>query len=149
MRATLSVLMTMAAMAAASVALADPPAPVVTVTAEPKPSPGLNHQTSAFVNTIAAQAPDESLVRWGEPICPYAVGLGADQNAAIAQKIAVVANAAGAPVATTDCHPNFVVVAPGQPDRPLAPCRTRPPGVFGDGRPPATRPSLPKERPVR
>jgi hypothetical protein len=149
MRATLSVLMTIAAMAAASAALADPPAPVVTVTAEPKPSPGLNHQTSAFVNTIAAQAPDESLVRWGEPICPYAVGLGAEQNAAIAQKIALVANAAGAPVATTDCHPNFVVVATGQPDRLLAAWRKRDPGLFGDGLPSDISRFLTKERPVR
>ncbi|HXQ09841.1 MAG TPA: hypothetical protein VN805_02460 [Caulobacteraceae bacterium] len=149
MRATLSVLLTVAAMAVAVSALADPPAPVVTVTAKPKPSPSLNHQTYAFVNDIAAQAPGESLVRWGAPICPYAVGLGSEQNAGIAHEIALVANAASAPVATTDCHPNFVVVVTSQPDRLLAAWRKRDPDLFGDGLPSDISRFLTKERPVR
>ncbi|HLK25036.1 MAG TPA: hypothetical protein VKT30_10285 [Caulobacteraceae bacterium] len=111
-------------------------APPVTVTAKPPPSRAtLNHDAANFVDAIAVQPEGESLIRWGRPICPYAVGLGAEARAALAQEIAQVAHAAGAPVATTDCAPNFVLVASEQPAVVLAAWRNREPDLFGDALP--------------
>jgi hypothetical protein len=130
-------------------AMAATPPPPVTVTAKPPPSASLNHETADFVDAIAIQPEGESLIRWGGPICPYAAGLGADANAALAQEIAQIANAAGAPVATTDCAPNFVVVATDQPNELLAAWRKRDPGMFGDALPYDVERFLTEERPVR
>ena len=147
MRAGVPFLVAVSILATAGLAMAAPP--LVTVEGKPPPSATLNHETYDFVGKITVQPDGESLIRWAAPICPYAVGLSPEQNAAIAQEVALAANAAGAPVATTDCHPNFVVVATGQPEALLAAWRKRDPGMFGDALPSAVDRFLTKAQPVR
>jgi hypothetical protein len=146
---SLGVLAAVLALGGAAAAQAPAKAATVTVTAKPKPSPTPNHQAADFVDTITLQPAGESLIRWGEPICPLAVGLDPAQNAAIAQQIALIAHRAGAPVAQEACHPNFVVVATSQPDALLAAWRKRDPGMFGDAWPSDISQFLTKARPVR
>ena len=121
----------------------------VVVTAKPRPSPELNHDAANFVDAVAVQPEGESLIRWGGPICPNAVGLSPDANSALAQEIAQVANGVGAPVATQDCAPNFVVVATDQPGALLAAWRKRDPNMFGDALPADVDRFLADGRPVR
>jgi hypothetical protein len=146
---SISVIAAILALGGAAVAQEPAKAPLVTVTAKPKPSPSVNHQAAEFVDRVTVQSDGESLIRWGEPICPLAVGLGPEQNAAIAQQIALIANRAGAPVAREACHPNFVVVVTSQPNALLEAWQRRDPGMFGDAWPADISRFLTKERPVR
>ena len=107
-------------------------------------------QASAFVSAVAARPQDESLVRWGEAICPLVAGLPKAQGEFVLGRLSQIAQEAGAPVSkAADCRPNFYVIATAKPDELLKAWRKRDMRLFGDGRGPNINRFMNDDRAVR
>jgi hypothetical protein len=91
----------------------------------------------------------ESLARWNKPICPLVAGIPRDQGEFILHHLSQAALAAGAPLASRKCKPNFHVVMVSEPDELLNLWRKRAPRLFGGESPTKVRRILSKPRPVR
>lgn len=69
-------------------------------------------QVREFV-TALTPAPQGSIARFIDQVCPLSVGLVPAQNAQVVERLRKVARAAGMTVAPADCTPNmFVIVTP-------------------------------------
>jgi hypothetical protein len=69
-------------------------------------------QVEEFVGALTRTPVFGQISRFAEPVCPAAIGLSANQNRDVADRIRSVAEAAGIEVGRAGCTPNvFVVVA--------------------------------------
>jgi hypothetical protein len=111
----------------------------------------LRKQVDEFVSAIAARPVEESLVRWGAPICPLVGGLPRDQAEFVLTRLSEIITSVGAPLAPAggSCAPNFYIVATDQPDALLAGWRKRDARLFGSGYGPSIRRFVETSRPVR
>jgi hypothetical protein len=111
----------------------------------------LRRRVDEFVSTVAARPTQESLVRWGAPICPLVGGLARDQAEFVLTRLSQIAGSVGAPLAPAGpaCSPNFYIVATDQPDALLAAWRKRDARLFGSGNGPSIRRFMETSRPVR
>lgn len=104
-------LTTLAALLAAPAAAAQPaPAP----DASPIVVEGRRDQAREIrqlLDALPRALPDGHIARFEDKACPVVVGLAADKNAAIADRMRAVANAAGLRVGAPACAPNVVVIA--------------------------------------
>ena len=79
-----------------------------------------------------ASGPDRRIARWRDGICPVAVGMPAQFNQYVQQRIIRVAMTAGAPLAADEpCRPNVVVIATPEPQALLDTIREKAPGMLG------------------
>lgn len=111
----------------------------------------LKRQVDEFVSAVAARPVDESLVRWGAPICPLVGGLPRDQAEFALARLSQIAASVGAPLAPAGrtCSPNFYIVATDKPDALIAGWRKRDARLFGSGSGPSIRRFVETTRPVR
>lgn len=92
-------------------------------------SPG--RDASVFVNAVTLEAEDQ-IARFHEPVCPISLGLPADYNAVVVERLRAVATAARIPVAAnTDCRPNIVVMVADSGAEVTSRLREVRPDVFG------------------
>jgi len=98
----------------------------------------LRQRVEAFVRGVT-QNPGfsdyESLVRWNAPICPFAAGLSKEDSKTVSARLTQVIFAAGAPLATEPCQPNFSVIVTSEPGRVLKAWYARNQQLFGDATP--------------
>ncbi|HEY6926435.1 MAG TPA: hypothetical protein VI653_23320 [Steroidobacteraceae bacterium] len=93
----------------------------------------LRQRISSFVRTVTTQAGAyESLARWSVKVCPSTVGLPAQQNEFIAQRILTIARSAGIPVGDMGCTPNLRVMITSDPARLIKQMWSNNPGEFVD-----------------
>jgi TPR repeat protein len=90
----------------------------------------LRHQVDHFVAAEVFQAPDESIMRWNEPICPSVVGLPRMFDDYIRAHIVEVARAANAPVGGQRCRANFLVIATYDPELVMKELRAKAPHTY-------------------
>lgn len=72
----------------------------------------LERQVSAFVSAISIAPSNEALARWENPtfICPLVGGLPRDDGEFILTRLSSIALAAGAPLGSAHCKPNFYII---------------------------------------
>jgi hypothetical protein len=111
----------------------------------------VQRQVDDFVSAVAARPLDESLVRWGAPICPLVGGLPQDQAEFVVTRLSQIAASVGAPLAPAgrNCHVNFYIVATDKPDALIEGWRKRDARLFGSGTGPSIRRFVETPRPVR
>lgn len=79
-----------------------------------------------------ASGPDRRIARWRDGICPVTVGMPAQFNQYVSQRIIRVAMTAGAPLAADEpCRSNVVVIATPEPQALLDTIREKAPGMLG------------------
>jgi TPR repeat protein len=86
-----------------------------TVTIEAKQE--LERRVRRFVVSEVFQAPDESIMRWNEPICPSVIGLPRMFGNYMQAHILDIAHAANAPVGGKQCKADLYVIATYDPAR--------------------------------
>jgi hypothetical protein len=109
----------------------------------------IERQVSGFVSALAVRPTQESLVRWGRPICPLVGGLTHDQGEFMLARLSELIRTAGATLDTEKCRPNFYVIATADPDAFLKAWRKRDARLFGEGTGPAIRRFLGSDQAVR
>jgi hypothetical protein len=150
----LAALLAIPALIAAAPTYADPPpAPANTVegvTVEGKGNPAaIRAQVRAFVDRVTVKVWGESLMRWGDPVCPLVAGLPKDQGEFILARFTAVARDAGARLAAADCKPNVYVVVTPEPEALLRRWRKRDGNLFGNALPGPVARFIVADRPVR
>ena len=85
-----------------------------------------------FVRALTDTQPFGQISRFEWEVCPAAVGLLPQQNGQIANRIRVVAAAAGAPVAKAGCKPNILVLVTRNPQELVSAMRKNYPAFFKD-----------------
>ena len=70
-------------------------------------------EVGRFVDALTEAPVQGQLSRFDWAVCPAAVGLGDAQNAAIAERMRRVAEAAAIPLAKPGCRPNALLIATG------------------------------------
>lgn len=79
-----------------------------------------------------ASGPDRRIARWRDGICPITVGMPAQFNQYVSQRIIRVAMTAGAPLAADEpCRPNVVVIATPEPQALLDTIKAKAPYMLG------------------
>jgi hypothetical protein len=78
----------------------------------------VKRQIDAFVYGVLVTYLNDSLMRWGAPICPMIGGLPGDQGEYVAARLSEVARDVHAPLAEPGkpCHPNLIVAVTDDPD---------------------------------
>ena len=111
----------------------------------------VQRQVDEFVSAVAARPVDESLVRWGAPICPLVGGLPNDQAEFVLTRLSQIAVSVGAPLAPAgrNCDANFYIVATDKPEALIEGWRKRDARLFGSGTGPSIRRFVETPRPVR
>ena len=86
----------------------------------------------AFVKDLGQPGPINRISRWGEPLCPSAMGLSEAFNAFVEERIRQVAIEAGA-MAADDCdgRSNVLVIFTDRPHEFMADVRRNHPGLLG------------------
>jgi hypothetical protein len=81
----------------------------------------LKHEVNTFVsNAIVQSHYDESLERWNnEKVCPLVAGLNKEQGEFILARLSQIVKAAGAPLGSEKCKPNFFAIFSKDPERGL------------------------------
>jgi len=85
--------------------------PTVTIEARQE----LERRVDRFVAAEVFQAPDESIMRWNEPVCPSVIGLPRIFGDYVQTHILDIAHAANAPIGGQHCKANLFVVATHDP----------------------------------
>ena len=97
-----------------SPASAEPP-PTVTIEAQ-RQRDELRREVNQFVAaTIVKPHGDESLLRWGSPVCPLVAGLTHEQGEFVLGRLSEIARAASAPLGGQTCIANLYVVVAANP----------------------------------
>jgi len=109
----------------------------------------VEQQVSSFVSALAVRPTQESLVRWGRPICPLVAGLARDRGEFILARLSELIRNVGAALDTANCRPNFYVIASADPDAFLKAWRKRDARLFGDGYGPKIQRFLQSRQAVR
>lgn len=94
----------------------------------------LERQVSAFVSAISIAPSNEALARWENPtfICPLVGGLPRDDGEFILTRLSSIALAAGAPLGSAHCKPNFYIIVISEADALLKAWSQRDTTMFGD-----------------
>jgi hypothetical protein len=115
-------------------AMTDSLPPPSEVTADASPA-ALKRRVDAFVRTITrnpGSSDEESLVRWNTPICLLVAGLAADDVKLVLARLSQISSNSGAPVTSSQCQPNFIVVATSEPNGVLNAWYARDSRLFGN-----------------
>jgi hypothetical protein len=108
------------------------PLPEMTVEAQ---RVALQQRVEGFVRGVTRNpgiSDNESLVRWNIPICLFASGFLPEDIKTVIARLSQIISAAGAPLASEPCKPNFVVIATSEPDQVLEAWYARNSQLFGD-----------------
>lgn len=89
--------------------------PKVTIEAS-KDRKALRAKVDHFVTSIVVHPWNDSLDRWGSPICPLVAGLPKNWGELVLERISKAAIDAHAPLAGRVCHPDLYVLATAHPD---------------------------------
>lgn len=127
----------------ARTAIGSPPDPPVdqpqtrlqTVTVEAQRERALLvRRVKKFVSGITQVPFEDSLAQWQKeiPICFAIAGLTRDYGEFTLNRLSQLADAAGAPLASDNCKPNFYVIATSVPDELIAAWSDRNPAMFGN-----------------
>lgn len=73
-------------------------------------------RVSTFVSSVTVRSHTESLARWQVPVCPFVTGAAAEQNEYMRQHLRQIARDAGAPLGSSECGANLVVVLSKEPE---------------------------------
>lgn len=94
----------------------------------------LEKRIKTFVSAIAVAPYQETLARWEDPtlICPLVGGLPREDGEFILTRLSSIALAAGAPLGSAHCKPNFYIVVTSEPDALLKAWGQRDVTMFGD-----------------
>lgn len=94
----------------------------------------LEKRIRTFVSAIAVAPYQQSLARWEDPtlICPLVGGLPREDGEFILTRLSSIARAAGAPLGSARCKPNFYIIVTSEPDALLKAWGQRDVTMFGD-----------------
>lgn len=110
----------------------------------------LQHRISDFVAAITLPPSDESLARWGSPICVKVSGMTRSRARYLVRRLSLIARQAHMAVDRPRCEPSFLVFETRHPQAFLQKLWDRNPTVFNEDRgiPPIQR-FIEQDRPVR
>jgi len=89
-------------------------------------------QIGNYVSGISRWSFGTSLARWDKrlPLCPLVAGLSDDDGEYILSRLSQITTAAGAPLASEHCKPNFYVIVTSEPDELMKVWSERDPWMF-------------------
>jgi hypothetical protein len=112
-----------------------PPKPIDSITVEAKRSrEAIKLKVDNFIGSIVVHSIDESVARWGRPVCPLVAGLSRDMGELILQRVSLAVKNANAPLAAEKCEANFFMIVIAQPDLFLKKWYARSPRMLNDAR---------------
>lgn len=82
----------------------------IVVTGTPLSPDEIRRRAEEFVLGTGVASGHTAAARWGEPVCPRVLGLGADQARAVEAKMRTIAEAAGIRAAGERCQTNIAVI---------------------------------------
>ncbi len=109
----------------------------------------LLQQTHQYLSAVLVQPWEQSLVRWGDPICPLVAGLPRDQGEFILARLSQDFRDAGAELAPAKCRATLYVVLTGEPAALLEAWRKRDRTLFNEESVPAVHRFVTSTRPIR
>jgi len=118
--------MTSPATAMAPAANADEDHNIIIVTGEKQRKKKINNFIKSAINISESQ-----YARFSAPVCPTAMGLNAEYNKVIVDRMRAVTKAAGVRTASDDCDPNMAIVAIKDPKDFVSLLRNKHPSAFG------------------
>jgi hypothetical protein len=92
----------------------------------------VRRQIGSYVSDITRWSFGTGLARWEKrvPLCPLVAGLSRDDGEYILSRLSQVTTAAGAPLASEHCKPNFYVIVTSEPDELMKAWSKRDPWMF-------------------
>lgn len=109
----------------------------------------LLQQTHEYLSSVVVRPWEQSLFRWGDPICPLVAGLPRDQGEFILARLSQDFRDVGADLAPAKCRANMYVILTNEPAALLAAWRKRDRDLFNERSIPAIHRFLTSKRPIR
>jgi hypothetical protein len=103
----------------------------------------------AYVSRSIRQPFDDSLARWGDPVCPLVAGFSAEETERVLARLKTTVSSVGAELANGQCKPNFAVIDTDEPATVLSGWYRRDQYLFGDAGVMEVRHFLKTDLPVR